>query len=95
MTPLNFVPATKSRVPHISLVFCEMWDTTALDAADFLLSLGAKPRDLQFTPPATITAGVSALERDLAPRPEPFQGYALRRSTKKTELPRPESRQIS
>jgi hypothetical protein len=77
MTPLNFVPATKSRVPHtlgfpvkfvgvgepyaaflnesrtrcrrlgprtgnpgISLVFCEMWDTTALDPADFLLSLG-------------------------------------------------------
>jgi hypothetical protein len=51
MTPLNFVPATKSRVPHISLVFCEMWDTTALDPADFLLSLGAQPRDLQFSGP--------------------------------------------
>src|ERR1700678_3562377 len=27
----NFGFATKPRVPHISLVFCEMWDTTALD----------------------------------------------------------------
>src|SRR5580698_3680730 len=27
----NFGPATNPRVPHISLVFREMWDTTALD----------------------------------------------------------------
>jgi hypothetical protein len=26
---LRSVPATNQRVPHISLVFCEMWDTTA------------------------------------------------------------------
>ena len=27
----GFVPATKRRVPHISLVFREMWDTTAVN----------------------------------------------------------------
>jgi hypothetical protein len=27
----NFGSATKLRVPHISLVFREMWDTTAFD----------------------------------------------------------------
>src|SRR5882724_4516129 len=27
----NAVPATTRRVPHISLVFCEMWDTTVFD----------------------------------------------------------------
>jgi hypothetical protein len=27
----NLGPATKPRVPHISLVFREMWDTTAFD----------------------------------------------------------------
>jgi hypothetical protein len=26
------IPATEARVPHISLVFREMWDTTVLDA---------------------------------------------------------------
>jgi hypothetical protein len=30
-TPLNPVPATDHRVPHISLVFREMWDTTSLN----------------------------------------------------------------
>jgi hypothetical protein len=29
------VPATKARVPHISLVFREMWDTTVLDAQPY------------------------------------------------------------
>ena len=28
---LQSVFAIKAGVPHISLVFCEMWDTTALD----------------------------------------------------------------
>jgi hypothetical protein len=28
---LGSIPATKRRVPHISLVFREMWDTTAVD----------------------------------------------------------------
>jgi hypothetical protein len=27
---LVFIPATKRRVPHISLVLREMWDTTGL-----------------------------------------------------------------
>jgi hypothetical protein len=29
--PVQFVPTTNHRVPHISLVFREMWDTTASD----------------------------------------------------------------
>ena len=40
----------KDRVPHISLVFREMWDTTIPDVQLCRLSLGAKPRDLQFYP---------------------------------------------
>ena len=28
----------ESRVPHISLVFCEMWDTTDLNTASFPVS---------------------------------------------------------
>jgi hypothetical protein len=31
MTPAS-VPAAEDRVPHIALVFREMWDTTVLDA---------------------------------------------------------------
>jgi hypothetical protein len=37
------VPATDDRVPHISLVFREMWDTTVLDGQLCRLSLGAYP----------------------------------------------------
>jgi hypothetical protein len=37
------VSATVDRVPNISLVFREMWDTTALDVRLYRLSLGAYP----------------------------------------------------
>jgi hypothetical protein len=32
------VPVTQARVPHISLVFREMWDTTILDVQLYRLS---------------------------------------------------------
>jgi hypothetical protein len=43
LTPRSF-PADQSRVPHISLVFREMWDTTALDR----WFLGASHKRLRF-----------------------------------------------
>jgi hypothetical protein len=39
MTDRLSVSSTEARVPHISLVFREMWDTTALDAQLRWLSL--------------------------------------------------------
>jgi hypothetical protein len=41
------VPATEDRVPYISLVLREMWDTTVLDAQFHRLSLGAHPTEPQ------------------------------------------------
>ena len=38
----------EDRVPHISLVFREMWDTTVPDVRPCPLPLGAMPGDLQF-----------------------------------------------
>ena len=43
MTDRLSVPSTEARVPHISLVFREMWDTTALDAQRRWLSLDDRP----------------------------------------------------
>ncbi len=41
---LKSFPSTKRRVPHISLVFREMWETTALDQR----SLGRTHKRLRF-----------------------------------------------
>jgi hypothetical protein len=40
--------SNKRRVPHISLVFREMWDTTALNRQLYRSSLRSKPNDLHF-----------------------------------------------
>jgi hypothetical protein len=49
-SPKHFAAATKGRVAHISLVFREMWDTTALKPANFVFSLGALILQPDFRP---------------------------------------------
>jgi hypothetical protein len=50
------VPATEDRVPHISLVLREMWDTTVLDAQFHRLTLGAHPTEPQLVRDAVAQA---------------------------------------
>jgi hypothetical protein len=51
---LRLPPATNPRVPHISLVFREMWDTTALDPRAFNCCEVAIAKD--YMPPSVFSA---------------------------------------
>jgi hypothetical protein len=77
------VPATEDRVPHISLVVREMWDTTSLDAQ--LCRLSSRPEESWACGPPKVIKNAS-VRHPLSMEPSPFPCHPDRSEAERRDL---------
>jgi hypothetical protein len=83
MTDRLSVPSTEDRVPHISLVFREMWDTTVLDVQ--LRRLSLEPEESWACGPPKVIKNAS-VRHLLSMEPLPFPCHPDRSEAERRDL---------